>query len=128
MFLWLSLKHISVFDCVVGIKMFEKLGKTNDWQLQETSSALEHSCVALQITFYAKHTYNVWPEQKQTFLHFNWISYQHPYLVAGGKKNKKNNSNYENLKPNLMECVIRIFMNFVLLSSDYVDSFDLNVP
>ena len=48
--------------------------------------------------------------------------------MAGGKKNKKNNSNYENLKPrNVMECVIRIFMNFVLLSSDYV-SFDLNVP
>ena len=65
---------------------------------------------------------NVWPEQKQTFLHFNWILYQHPYLVAGGKKNKKNNSNYENLKPNLMECVIRIFMNFVLLSCDYVVS------
>ena len=99
--------------------MFEKRGKTNDWQLQETSSALEHSCVALQITFFVKHTYNVWPEQKQTFLHFNWILYQHPYLVAGEKKkNKRNNNpnlNYENLKPNGMECVIRIFMNFVLL-------------
>ena len=48
--------------------------------------------------------------------------------MAGGKKNKKNNSNYDNLKPNVMECVIRIFMNFVLLFSDYVVSFDLNVP
>ena len=48
--------------------------------------------------------------------------------MAGGKKNKKNNSYYENLKPNLMECVIRIFMNFVLLFCDYVVSFDLNVP
>lgn len=49
--------------------------------------------------------------------------------MAGGEKNKKNNSNYENLKPrNVMEYVIRIFMNFVLLSSDYVVSFDLNVP
>ena len=48
--------------------------------------------------------------------------------MAGGKKNKKNNSNYDNLKPDVMECVIRIFMNFVLLSSDYVVSFDLNVP
>ena len=48
--------------------------------------------------------------------------------MAGGKKDKKNNSNYENLKPNVMECVIGIFMNFVLLSSDYVVSFDLKVP
>ena len=33
------------------------------------------------------------------------------------KKIEKNNPNlnYENLKPNGMECVIRIFMNFVLL-------------
>ena len=46
--------------------------------------------------------------------------------MAGEKKNKKNNPNYENLKPNLMECVIRIFMNF--MSCDYVVSFDLNVP
>ena len=80
--------------------MFEKRGKTNDWQLQETSSALEHSCVALQITFFVKHTYNVWPEQKQTFLHFNWILYQHPCLVAGEKKNKK--SNYEIWNPTLL--------------------------
>ena len=51
--------------------------------------------------------------------------------MAGEKKNKKNNNrnlNYENLKPSVMECVIRIFMNFVLLSSDYIVSLDLNVP
>ena len=50
--------------------------------------------------------------------------------MAGEKKSKKSNPNlnYENLKPSAMECVIRIFMNFVLLSSDYVVSFDLNVP
>ena len=30
MFLWLSLKHIALLDWLVGIKMFEKRGKTND--------------------------------------------------------------------------------------------------
>ena len=37
--------------------------------------------------------------------------------MGGEKKNKKNNPNlnYENLKPNGMECVIRIFMSFALL-------------
>ena len=50
MFLWLTLKRIALLDCLVGIKMFEKLGRTNDWQLQETSSALEHSCVATELT------------------------------------------------------------------------------
>ena len=49
MFLWLTLKNYALLDCLVDIKMFEKRGKTNDRQLQETSSALEHSCVALQI-------------------------------------------------------------------------------
>ena len=55
MLLWLTLKHIALLDCLVGIKMFEKRGKTNDSQLQETSSALEHSCVSLQIAFFVKH-------------------------------------------------------------------------
>ena len=75
MILCLTLKHIALLDCVVGNKMFEKRGKTNDWQLQETSSALEHSCIALQIALFRKThlQMNVWPEQKQTFLHFNWI-------------------------------------------------------
>ena len=51
--------------------------------------------------------------------------------MAGEKKNKKNNNpnlNYENLKRSVMECVIRIFMNCVLLFSNYVVGFDLNVP
>ena len=30
MILWLTLKHIALLDCVVGNKMFEKRGKTND--------------------------------------------------------------------------------------------------
>ena len=54
MFLWLTLKRIAVLDFLVGIR---NEGKQNDWQLQETSSALEQSCVALQIAFFVKHTY-----------------------------------------------------------------------
>ena len=30
MFLWLTLEHIALLDCLGGIKMFEKRGKTND--------------------------------------------------------------------------------------------------
>ena len=55
MFLWLCLKNFALLDWLVDIKMFEKRGKTNDWQLQEASSALEHSCVSLQIAFFVKH-------------------------------------------------------------------------
>ena len=73
MFLWLTLKRIAVLDFSVGIKMFEKRGKTKRLAIAGNKFRVRTKLRRVTNCFFRKtHLQkNVWPEQKQTFLHFN---------------------------------------------------------
>ena len=73
MFLWLTLKRIAVLDFLVGIKMFEKRGKTKRLAIAGNKFRVRTKLRRVTNCFFRKtHLQkNVWPEQKQTFLHFN---------------------------------------------------------